>query len=102
MNSFGLISMPRRKIEKTTSMDAQPEPAPSLLSRAFSVNLRRLRGEMERRQLARAAGISERHVWLIETKPDKVNLTLRTVEALARELAQDPIAMLSPPPKKRR
>jgi DNA-binding XRE family transcriptional regulator len=94
--------MPRRKIGKVLDGDEQaPAPAPSILSRAFAVNLRRIRGEMERRQLAKAAGVSERHIWLIETKPDQVNLTLRTVEALARELAQDPLAMLTPPKSRR-
>ena len=66
------------------------------LEKTLSANLARIRAVkgMTQRDLAAATGISQEHIARIESKGR--NVTIGTIDALARALGVDPLDLLQP------
>jgi transcriptional regulator with XRE-family HTH domain len=90
----------RRTASKRTSQSTtESEFVPSELRRVFSRNLvaaRRTLG-MTQRDLAAAAGVSQKHISFIEADAG-VNVTLDTLAALAKHVNKTPAELLRPRP----
>ena len=96
-----VTTTPKRKAasKRASRSTTESEFVPSELRRVFSRNLvaaRRTLG-MTQRDLATAAGVSQKHISFIEAAAG-VNVTLDTLAALAKHVNKTPAQLLTPSP----
>ena len=97
-----MTTTPRKNAAQRRASHAvtEPEFVPSELRKVFSRNLvlaRKALG-MTQRDLAAAAGVSQKHISFIEAASG-VNVTLDTLAALAEQVNKTPAELLTPNPR---